>query len=115
MRGGKSQLSTVNTQNKTKGGLNKDYAFQWSYGISETLTLFVPGMQGGGSAGKEITGDSKFADKLTEVGVARGKCIGNGEQQSLLGRPAVYRRTRLPGCGDLLFIYSGNGICKKLA
>jgi Bacterial membrane protein YfhO len=68
MRGGKSQLSTANIQNKTKGGLNKDYAFQWSYGISETLTLFVPGMQGGGSAGKEITGDSKFVDKLTEVG-----------------------------------------------
>ncbi len=68
MRGGRSQLTTANKKNKTEGGLDKGYAFRWSYGISETLTLFVPGMQGGGSSGKEITGDSKFADKLTEVG-----------------------------------------------
>ncbi len=69
MRGGKSQLTPTDTKNKTQGGLNKDYAFSWSYGISETLTLFVPGMQGGGSAGKMITSDSKFADRLSEAGV----------------------------------------------
>jgi hypothetical protein len=69
MRGGKSQLTPVDTKNKTKGGLNKDYAFSWSYGIQETLTLFVPGMQGGGSSGKMITGSSKFADKLMEAGM----------------------------------------------
>ena len=54
MRGGKSQLTAVDKKNKTEGGLNKDYAFSWSYGISGTLTLFVPGMQGGGSGGKGI-------------------------------------------------------------
>ena len=69
MRGRKSQLTPTDTKNKTQGGLNKDYAFSWSYGIQETLTLFVPGMQGGGSAGKMITGDSKFADRLSEAGV----------------------------------------------
>lgn len=69
MRGGKSQLTPTDAKNKTQGGLNKDYAFSWSYGISETLTLFVPGMQGGGSAGKMITGDSKFADRLQEAGL----------------------------------------------
>jgi len=70
MRGGKSQLTPVDTKNKTQGGLNKDYAFSWSYGIQETLTLFVPGMQGGGLSGKLITsGNSKFADKLTEAGI----------------------------------------------
>ncbi len=57
------------------GGLNKDYAFSWSYGISETLTLFVPGMQGGGYSGKEITGNSKFADKLSEVGVPEDNAL----------------------------------------
>jgi hypothetical protein len=68
MRGGKSQLTAKDKNNKTSGGLDKEYAFRWSYGIGETLTLFVPGMQGGGYEGKEFT-DSKFADKLTEVGI----------------------------------------------
>jgi hypothetical protein len=68
MRGGKSELTQADSKNKTKGGLDKDYAFMWSYGIPETLTLFVPGMQGGGASGKEMTGNSKFADKLTEIG-----------------------------------------------
>jgi hypothetical protein len=68
MRGGKSQLTSVNSANKTKGGLNKDYAFMWSYGVGETLTLFVPGMQGGGYSGREITSDSKLSDKITETG-----------------------------------------------
>jgi hypothetical protein len=76
MRGGKSQLTSANSANKTKGGLNKDYAFMWSYGISETLTLFVPGMQGGGYSGRLITGDSKLADKITEVGFPEDYALG---------------------------------------
>lgn len=71
MRGGKSELtdtSTVNTGNKTKGGLDKDYAFNWSYGIGETLTLAVPGIYGGSSGG-ELTEKSKTAALLAEQGL----------------------------------------------
>ncbi|HCL84283.1 MAG TPA: hypothetical protein DIC22_09920, partial [Chitinophagaceae bacterium] len=75
MRGGKSQLTQADAKNKTVGGLDKEYAFRWSYGISETLTLFVPGMQGGGYSGKEISGSSKFADKLSEVGVPEDNAL----------------------------------------
>src|SRR5450755_1048570 len=75
MRGGKSQLTPVDTKNKTLGGLNKDYAFSWSYGIQETLTLFIPGMQGGGGSGKLITDNSKFADKLMEAGISEDNAL----------------------------------------
>jgi len=85
MRGGKSQLTSANSANKTKGGLNKDYAFMWSYGIGETLTLFVPGMQGGGYSGREITGDSKLADKITEIGFPEEYALGKTNQMLYWG------------------------------
>jgi Bacterial membrane protein YfhO len=43
---GKSEL-TSNTQ--SKGGLDRDYAFQWSYGKAEILTTLIPNLYGGSS------------------------------------------------------------------
>ncbi|RYF90367.1 MAG: hypothetical protein EOO03_03840 [Chitinophagaceae bacterium] len=69
MRGGRSELTdTTNVGNKTKGGLDKDYAFNWSYGIGETFTLMVPGIYGGSSGG-ELTEKSEVAKVLIEQGV----------------------------------------------
>lgn len=67
MRGGASELKTTADKNTTVGGLDKDYAFKYSVGFTETLTLLVPGLYGGSNGGNEYR-SSQFADKLTEVG-----------------------------------------------
>jgi len=66
MRGGRTELTNNTSKQESKNGLSKDYAFQWSYGIGETMTLAVPNVYGGGSGGKEIGDNSKFAERLTQ-------------------------------------------------
>lgn len=50
IRGGHSELSSVK-QEDNAGGLTKDYAFAWSQGIGETMTILIPNAVGGGSSG----------------------------------------------------------------
>jgi hypothetical protein len=66
MRGGRTELTAVNKQ-ESKNGLSYDYAFMWSYGIGETMTLLVPDAAGGGVLNSPEIGDnSKFADKAMQ-------------------------------------------------
>ena len=66
MRGGSEVTSEIPEKGqKTVGanGLDIDYAFSWSYGISETFTLFVPRFKGGSS--NEAVPENEFgADRL---------------------------------------------------
>lgn len=69
MRGGRSEL-TINqdSTNKSKGGLDKDYAFRWSYGIGETMTLAIPAARGGGSGSKDLPGEkSKVVEAMQDA------------------------------------------------
>ena len=84
MRGGISELKDTNNKNVTAGGLDKDYAFRWSYGISETLTLLVPGLYGGSNGGDEYQ-SSKLADKLTEIGYPEDQALMAANQYSYWG------------------------------
>jgi hypothetical protein len=47
MRGGSSELSAKKTD---EGGLDWEYAMNWSYGIAETFNLIIADFTGGGSA-----------------------------------------------------------------
>ncbi len=58
IRGGHSALS----QGKKNSGLSKSYAFAWSYGVSESLSIIIPDIKGGQS--DYIGNDEKIMEKI---------------------------------------------------
>ncbi len=73
---GKSEL-TINPDRTIKentGGLSKEYITQWSYGISESLNLFVPRLFGGASE-ENLGEDSKSFNYLVDKGLPRSSAL----------------------------------------
>lgn len=70
MRGGHSELTPVAGQekDKTSGGLDKSYAFNWSQGITEPLTVIAPNLYGGASQG-ELSTSSNTYKAFTSLGM----------------------------------------------
>ena len=69
IRGGRSELKgdAVDQQQKTKGGLDKEYAFTYSYGIDESFTVVLPAYKGGSSGPAELPEDGKAVEALQEA------------------------------------------------
>lgn len=65
---GQSELK-ANTQS-TSGGLDRNYAFRWSNGISESFTFIIPYFYGGASA-ESVGMKSRFAKEMAKAGVNR--------------------------------------------
>ncbi|MDQ3846901.1 MAG: YfhO family protein, partial [Bacteroidota bacterium] len=68
MRNGTLSLDTAQNAQTKKAGLPIDYAFGWSYGKGETLTLLFPGIYGGSNSG-ELKEGSHIGEALAEKGV----------------------------------------------
>jgi len=62
LRNGALSLDTASGKMVKSKGLDVDYAFTWSYGLSETFTLVTPNIYGGSSI--LLPQDGKLADAL---------------------------------------------------
>jgi hypothetical protein len=106
MRGGKSELTQEVKDNKTKGGLDKDYAFRYSFGFGETFTFIVPGLYGGSNGGDEYNADSKFVSKFSELGVPEEQALQYADQISYWGdQPGTSGPVYFGAIVCLLFIF----------
>ncbi len=106
MRGGRSELTTGAKDIKTKGGLDKDYAFRYSLGFGETFIFMVPGMYGGSNGGDEYSAPTKFTDKFSELGVPEDQAIQYENGYSYWGdQPITSGPVYLGAIVCLLFIF----------
>ncbi|WP_460984598.1 YfhO family protein [Spirosoma fluminis] len=71
--------------NESKSGLDKEYAFAYSYSVAEMFTLLVPNLYGGGPGGG-LTTDSEFYKAL----VNRGLDPSQAKQFAELGAPTYW-------------------------
>ncbi len=73
---GKSVL-TINPDGSNRentDGLEKEYITQWSYGVVESLNLFVPRLFGGSSS-EDLGENSKSYDFLIDQGISRSQAL----------------------------------------
>jgi hypothetical protein len=68
---GQSELTPQAGENASTG-LDKDYAFQWSYGRAELLTVMIPNVYGGSSGGM-LDNTSELYRELKQHGAQVGK------------------------------------------
>ena len=67
MRGGSELTINPNKATQTQGGLDKDYAMNWSYGIDETPNLLIPNFNGGAS-NSNLGAQSEMCKTLQQYG-----------------------------------------------
>ncbi len=75
---GQSELTPKGNQQQSTG-LDKDYAFAWSYGKAESFTLLIPNFNGG-SSHQELSEGSETAQVLKKNGISNVKDMLKGVQ-----------------------------------
>lgn len=76
---GKSNL-TADKSKPSSGGVDRDYAYNWSQGVGESITFLVPNAYGGSSSSHIEKDNSNVARALTDRGVAPEQAEGIAKQ-----------------------------------
>lgn len=80
---GPSELTPENKESASTTGLDRDYAFNWSYGVGETFTYLIPNYYGGKSGGA-LTANSEIYKTIDKrFGKENAKKFGMAEQWPL--------------------------------
>lgn len=79
---GKSNLTTE--KSVPNNGLDREYAYQWSQGIGESITFLIPDAYGGASSPVRDE-KSEVAKVLTERGVPQNQVLGAMQQLAQAG------------------------------
>ncbi len=80
---GPSELTAENKESVSTTGLDRDYAFNWSYGVKETFTYLIPNFNGGKS-GAALTEDSEVYKTInSRFGKENANKFGLAEQWPL--------------------------------
>jgi hypothetical protein len=100
IRGG-AELSSQADAGEEGSGLSRDYAFAWSSGKAESLTLLIPYFYGGAS-GETVASDSELAKTL------RGQGVPEAQVREFIQRVPTYFGNQAFTAGP---IYVGAVIC----
>lgn len=79
--------SELSSKAEKGSGLDKEYAFGWSYGIGESMTLLVPNYMGGGASQTFRETETyrrvypNIISNLTQQGYSRNEAARSAEQQ----------------------------------
>jgi hypothetical protein len=102
---GKSNLKTEKSE--PNNGLDREYAYQWSQGLGESLTFLVPNAYGGASGSGNLDKNSEVAKVLSTKGIPAEQLMPAMQQLSQIGLSTYW--------GDKQFTsgpwYFGASIC----
>lgn len=97
------KLQPNGTPKEQSSGLEYDYITEYSYGIFESLNLFVPRIQGGGSS-ENLGKEHGVYDFLKARGVGQDQAIQFSKKRTnLLGFSTNFRSTSL--CWNNCFVF----------
>ena len=80
---GKSNLKTEKSE--PNNGLDREYAYQWSQGLGESLTFLVPNAYGGASGSGNLDEKSEVAKALSAKGIPAEQLMPAMQQLSQIG------------------------------
>ena len=80
---GKSNLKTEKSE--PNNGLDREYAYQWSQGLGESLTFLVPNAYGGASGSGNLDENSEVAKALSTKGIPAEQLMPAMQQLSQIG------------------------------